>query len=92
MPNAQTLTETLIQGGLIRKLEAPKSFYRALFGNTFLAKSDVIIFDDVFEDFRGVAKFVAPNVVSKVNQNKNFECEIFPPCIRQGKRFHRRLG
>lgn len=85
MPNAQTLTETLIQGGLIRKLEAPKSFYRALFGNTFLAKSDVIIFDDVFEDYRGIAKFVAPNVVSKVNQNKNFDVKSFRPAYAKEK-------
>lgn len=85
MPNAQTLTETLIQGGLIRKMEAPKSFYRALFRNNFLSKSDVIIFDDVFEDLRGVAKFVAPNVVSKVNQTKNFDVKSFRPAYAKEK-------
>lgn len=85
MPNAQTLTETLIQGGLIRKMESPKPFYRGLFGNTFLSKSDVIIFDDVFEDLRGVAKFVAPNVVSKVNQTKNFDVKSFRPAYAKEK-------
>lgn len=85
MPNAQTLTETLIQGGLVRKMEAPKSFYRPLFRNNFLSKSDVIIFDDVFEDLRGVAKFVAPNVVSKVNQTKNFDVKSFRPAYAKEK-------
>lgn len=80
-----TLTETLIQGGLIKQLETPKYFYQTLFGNQFLAKTDTILFDEVFEDYTGVAKFVAPNVVSKVNRTKTMDVKAFRPAYAKEK-------
>lgn len=80
-----TLTQTLIQGGLIKQLELPKPFYQGFYGNQFLAKSDTIIFDDVFEDYRGVAKYVAPNVVSSVNQNRTAQVKSFRPAYVKEK-------
>ena len=80
-----TLTETLIQGGLIKQIQTPKPFYQGLFGQQFLAQSDTIVFDDVYEDYRGIAKFVAPNVVASVNQNKAFEVKSFRPAYAKEK-------
>ena len=80
-----TLVETLIQGGLIKRLELPKYFYQGLFPKQFLSKTDKIIFDEVYEDFRGIAKFVAPNVVSRVNQTKTFDVKAFRPAYAKEK-------
>lgn len=80
-----TLTETLIQGGVIKQMELPKPFYQGLYGTQFLAKSDKIIFDEVYEDYRGVAKFVAPNVIASVNQNKTYEVKSFRPAYAKEK-------
>lgn len=80
-----TLVETLIQGGLIKRLETPKYFYQGLFSQQFLSKTDKIIFDEVYEDFRGIAKFVAPNVVSRVNQTKTFDVKAFRPAYAKEK-------
>lgn len=80
-----TSVETLIQGGVIKRLEMPKYFYQGLYGQQFLSKTDNIIFDEVFEDFRGIAKFVAPNVVSQVNQTKSFDVKAFRPAYAKEK-------
>ena len=74
-----TLTDTMIQGGVLREIKLPKYFYQGLFGQQFLAKSDVIIFDDVYEDYRSIAKFVSPNVIATVNQTKTFDVKSFRP-------------
>lgn len=80
-----TLVETLIQGGVIKRLQMPTYFYQGLFGQQFLSRTDKIIFDDVYEDFRGVAKFVAPNVISRVNQTKSFDVKAFRPAYAKEK-------
>lgn len=80
-----TLTETLIQGGLLKQLKTPKQFYRTMFGNQFLSKTDTIVFDEVFEDASQISKFVAPNVVSKVNQTKSFDIKTFRPAYAKEK-------
>ena len=40
------------------KLKLPQYVYQAFFGNTFLSRTDTIIFDEVSEDYRQVARFV----------------------------------
>ena len=80
-----TLTQTLIQGGVIKRLQMPIHFYQQLFGNTFLSKTDTIIFDEVYEDYRGMAKFVPPNVVATVNGTKGFDVKSFRPAYAKEK-------
>lgn len=79
------LTQTLIQGGIIKQIETPKYFYQKFFGMQFLSKTDTIIFDEVYEDKRGIAKFVAPNVVSTVNQNVTNAVKSFRPAYAKEK-------
>lgn len=80
-----TLTETLIQGGIIQQLDMPKYFYQGLFANQFLSQSDTIVFDDVYQDMRGVAKYVLPSVVSTANQSKPFDVKAFTPAYVKEK-------
>lgn len=80
-----SLTESLIQQGILKKIETPNYFYLSLFGKQHFAKSDVILFDEVFEDYRKIAKFVAPNVVSTVNQNRTFDVKSFRPAYAKEK-------
>lgn len=81
----QTITQTLIQAGVVRKLEMPKYFYQGFFKHQFLSTTDLIVFDDVTEDFRGLAKFVAPNVVTRVNQTTNYDVKSFRPAYVKEK-------
>ncbi len=85
MDKTLTLTSTLIQGGLLKKLKMPQYVYQAFFGNTFLSRTDTIIFDEVLEDYRQLARFVMPNVVSRVNQTKNFDVKAFRPAYVKEK-------
>lgn len=85
MADKISLTETLIQKGILKQLEMPSYFYLDLFKNQFFSKSDVILFDEVFEDYRKIAKFVAPNVVSTVNQNRTAEVKSFRPAYAKEK-------
>lgn len=82
---ALSLTETLIQGGIIKHLEMPKYFYQMLFKAQFFSKTDTIVYDEVYEDNRAMARFVAPNVVSATNQNKPFQAKAFRPAYLKEK-------
>ena len=80
-----TLTQTLIQGGIIKQLKMPSYFYQGIFATQFLSQSDTIIFDDVYQDMRGIAKYVLPSVVSKANRNKSFDVKAFTPAYLKEK-------
>lgn len=81
----KTITQTLVQAGVIRKFEMPKYFYQGFFKHQFLSPTDKIVFDDVVEDLRGLAKFVAPNVATRVNQTTTYDVKAFRPAYVKEK-------
>lgn len=80
-----TLTQTFINGGTLKQLQMPKYFYNGFFGLRHFSPTDTIIFDDVYEDYRGLAKFVSPNVVATVNQTKTFDVKSWRPAYLKEK-------
>lgn len=80
-----TYTETLIQGGLIKNLKMEKAFYQGLFGNQFYSTQESIIFDEIYDDLRQVAKYVDPAAISVVNRYKGYEVKSFKPAYVKEK-------
>lgn len=85
--------------GVLKTSKTMKYFWSKWFPREILFETDKIAFDDVSEDYRRLAPFVAPNVQGRVQKQRGFSTTTYAPAyvkpkdiVRPNQAFARRPG
>ena len=79
------LTLAMTLRGVHRTMTPNDLFWNRFYRQQFLSPTPLIVFDEVFEDNRVLAKFAMPNIVAPVNQDTGYEVKTFKPAYVKEK-------